>query len=343
MLTACAGPMSPFGAINGLPKLVSMGDGKVQPWNGRDTRVSFYPSHQVLHGPTSFSIIVEDPEGVPKDHWMQLSYNGLDVTHGFLARAERTYLDSSRRRLRLTVPHVRLSALSENRVKATYQREAQSKPVWSYYEPPSCSAFEASRALASVPEFEPPSLMVQIINQQAISRNLNPFYVAGLIAQESGFDPSAISSGRALGLTQVTALGEAEVVRANNGWPRYAGIDQMPLPVLRMAILNGKINATNEWRLNPALSIKGGIEYLAYLSEYWSRPDKRALIEKNLGDSDLAFSEVLLASYNSGAKRVSAALVNRGPAYLEDEELGEARKYVKRVTSYCSYFAHKEE
>jgi len=340
--------MSPFGAINGWRRMVTVAgptsNEKTETWNGRDARIRFQPAQQVLHGPTAFSIVVEDPEGVPESFWMNLTYNGLNITPEFLARAQRTYLDPGHRRLKLTIPGVRILPTRLNHVKAAYQRAAQNKPVTASYMPPSCSAFEAGRSLASIPDFQAPSLVVQMINQQAISQNLNPFYVAGLIAQESGFDPMALSRSKALGLTQVTTLGEAEVIKANHkAWPRYTGIDNMPLPVLRMAILNGKINATNEWRLNPALSIKGGIEYLTYLSEYWSRPDKRALIEAHLGDSDLAFSEVMLASYNSGAARVSAALAARGRDYLQDEELGEARRYVSRVTSYCSYFAYKEE
>lgn len=347
MLSGCAGPMSPFGAINGWRGTVAASstdqDAKSEPWNGQDARVRFQPAHQVLHGPTAFSIVVEDPKGVPESFWMNLTYNGLNVTPEFLLRAERTYLDPGHRRLKLTIPNVRILSERKNHVQVAYQREVQSRAVTASYMPPSCSAFEAGRSIASVPDFSPPSLVVQMINQQAISRNLNPFYVAGLIAQESGFDSTALSRSKALGLTQVTALGEAEVIKINQSWPRYRGIDEMPLPVLRMAILNGKINATNEWRLNPALSIKGGIEYLTYLSEYWSRPDKRSLIEANLGDSDLAFSEVMLASYNSGASRVSAALMARGRDYLQDEELSEARKYVSHVTSYCSYFAYKED
>jgi soluble lytic murein transglycosylase-like protein len=120
-------------------------------------------------------------------------------------------------------------------------------------------------------------------------------------------------------------------------------LDEMPLALLRLNIMNGRVNATNEWRLNPALSIQGGVEYLTYLSEYWSRPDKRAQIEKALGTDDLAFSEVMLASYNSGATRVSLALDQKGKNYLQEDGLYEARKYVNRVISYCDYFASREE
>lgn len=341
-LTGCAGPMSPFGAINGWQSRASMQQEEaLKPWSGRDTRVRFLPAHQVLHGPTPFAIVIEDPQGVPHHPQLTLSYNGMDITSAFMAQAERVPLDPDQRRVHYRIPHLRILAARENRVLATYRRVPDERPIISRYMPPTCSAFESGRSLASVPDFDPPRLMVQMINQQALSRNLNPHYVAGLIAQESGFDPQAVSRSRAVGLTQVTPLGEAEVIKGKE-WPRYPGLDEMPIPMLRMHILNGRINAQNEWRLNPALSIRGGIEYLAYLSEYWSRPDKRVLIEKNLGDSDLAFSEVMLASYNSGAYRVSGALEARGKEYLQADELNEARKYVRRVVSYCDYFAHRE-
>jgi hypothetical protein len=344
LLAGCAGPMSPFGAIDGWQSKSSIeNEDKAAAWNGRDTRVRFFPARQVLHGPTAFSIIIEDPEGVPEDYRLKLTYNGIDVSSKFLARAEQNFLDPDHRRMRLNVNHVRILATRDNRVTASYWHAAGQKPVIAKYMPPVCPAFEGSRSLASIPDFDPPPLMLQMINQQAISHGLNPYYVAGLIAQESGFDPQAVSHARALGLTQVTSLGAAEVVKFNDNWPRYPGIDEMSIPMLRMSVLNGKINSTNEWRLNPALSILGGIEYLAYLNDYWSRPDKKALLESKFEDPDSALSEVMLASYNSGAYRVSAALEDKGKKYLQEEDLSEARKYVRRVTSYCDYFANKEE
>jgi soluble lytic murein transglycosylase-like protein len=209
--------------------------------------------------------------------------------------------------------------------------------------PPSCSAFAANQMLFAIPDFDPPMAVLQLINQSAQRKNLNPFFVAALVAQESSFDPRALSRGKALGLTQVTSLGESEIIKRFDSWPRYPGLESIPLPLLKVSIMAGRIHSGNEWRLDPAHSIEGGVEYLSYLSDYWSRPDKRAQIERKLGPGENAMSEVMLASYNSGAARVSDALERDGSRWLQDEELGEARKYVRRIVSYCDHFEHRED
>jgi hypothetical protein len=40
---------------------------------------------------------------------------------------------------------------------------------------------------------------------------------------------------------------------------------------------------------------------------------------------------------------VSDALEREGTRWLQDEELGEARKYVRQIVSYCDYFEHRED
>lgn len=343
-LMGCAGPMSPFGPINSwslrwpafefLDAAVTMSP---------RSQVQFSPPRQVLHTAVPFQIIIEDRDGVPDSFRLELSYNGIDVGESFTARAERHFLDSARTRLRLSLANLRLLPGRENQIRITYRRHPEAPPVIARYEPPRCSAFETARDIASVPQFDPSPLVLEIINHQSRARQFNPYFLAGLIAQESGFDPRAVSRSRAIGLTQVTPLGAAEVAKTYSTWPRYPGIDELSFPELRFLVLRGKINAANEWRLNPLLSIQGGIEYLAYLNDYWNRPEKRRLIEYRLGSSDNVFSEIMLASYNSGTFRVAAALESRGREYLKDEELNEARRYVNQVVSYCDYFANAEE
>lgn len=343
-LSGCAGPMSPFGAINVWFKrtLNVGGNGSAEGWDGKSARVRFVPTHQVLHGAFDFAIEIDDPAGVPLNFYLKLIYNGVDSSSRFLERADRLYLDSEHKRLRLSISHVRVLPSRENKIVVVYRRSDNSQDVVAKFEPPRCSAFAQAREIASVPEFQPPAEILRKINEQSALHGLNPYYVAGLIAQESGFDPLAVSRARALGLTQVTSQGEAEVIRRNSDWPRYPGLDEMSLPWLRFEILEGAVNASNEWRLNPTLSIQGGVEYLIYLSQYWSRPEKRAMVTRNFGSDESALSELMLASYNSGAMRVSQAVEERGSKYLQDEDLVEARKYVGRVVSYCDYFANLE-
>lgn len=339
----CVGPMSPFGSVSlGASARPTETVADENALHSR-ARIRFTPERQVLHGASAFSVILEDPLGVPDDFRLSVRYNGLDVSRQFLAHAEVTALDPLRHAVKLTAKNLRLLPTRENGVKVIYRREPSADAVVAHYLAPVCSAFANNQMLFTLPDFEPPLAILQLINQRAAQKNLNPYFVAALVAQESSFDPQALSRNKALGLTQVTSSGESEVIKHFAEWPRYPGVGQMPLLMLKIAILNGQIHAGNEWRLDPALSIQGGVEYLSYLSDYWSREDKRAQIQKSLGASETALTEVMLASYNSGAARVSDSLERNGVNWLKDEELGEAQKYVRRVVSYCDHFEHQEE
>lgn len=343
LLTACAGPMSPFGAINNLihNKAANAeadedrGDGRV--------KISFTPERQVLHEATSFRVKIEDPDGVPKGSIIKVIYNGVDVTQAFTRQAERKYHNSDTRFLYLTVPKLRIRVDSENKIRFSYQRTPRSLPISVAYQPPQCQAFQNTRGVASVAEFDPPDIYLKWINEQARQNQINPHFLAGLIAQESGFDPFALSRKLALGLTQITSQGEAEVLKQREDWPRYPGLDSLSFPEIRLAILYGRINSKNEWRLNPALSIEGGATYVAYLGNYWNRPDKKEQLAIARAISDTALSEIILASYNAGPTRVSQALHQKGKYWLEARELKETRKYVRRVVSWCDTLSHRED
>lgn len=336
-LTGCAGPTTPFGAVNGFGKFVDKITAKIFSGLPSGTHIRFSPRRQILHGRADFDVIIEDSAGVPEDHHLVFIYNGQDMTSSFLKGAERTYLDHKHRQLRFTTRDVRLLPSKDHSIRVLYLRDSKSEPVVADYRPPSCQAFEAERSIASIPKFDAPAEFVQMINKHARRERLNPYYLAGLIAQESSFDPHAISSAKALGLTQITSLGEGEVVKSKNDWPRYPGIENMSVIELRLAVFNGTVHPGNEWRLNPDLSIHGGADYLTYLNKYWGKAEKRELLKS----ADL--NEVLLASYNSGAARVGRAIERRGADWLQDDELEEARKYVRKVTSYCDHFAHGKD
>jgi len=331
----CAGPATPFGALNWPSFLV--GEKALSKTPGYNIR--FFPARQVLHGSTDLELIIDDADGVLESPKVQISYNGKDVTSSFLGKAEKTYTDSSKRRLKLSLKNFRLPLLREHDIHATYWPSKKTTPVHIVFEPPACSAFSWTGRLTKVSGFEVDETVISAIEHQSTIQHYNPFLIAGLIAQESSFDPKAVSRSRAIGLTQVTPIGEAEIINDKQEWPRYPGISDMGFWSLRSALAKGQINSTNEWRLDPELSIRGGVEYLKYLNDYWSKPEKVAHIEKHFKGSEIKRSEILLASYNSGAARVSQALENDGENFLKNSELGEARKYVRRITSYCDYFA----
>jgi hypothetical protein len=332
-LTGCAGPTTPFGAINGFGSFAKVVSSKLFGGVASGTHIRFTPRRQVLHDRMTFDIIIDDPEGIPDSYSLLFIYNGRDMTSSFLRGASVAYTDPKLKQLRLTTKDVRLLPTKEHKIRVIYMHGPDTEPVVADFHPPTCQAFEAERSIASVHEFDAPQEYVQMINKYSRKERFNPYYIAGLIAQESGFDAGAVSPNKALGLTQITTLGEGEVLKENPKWPRYPGIERMSVMQMKLKILNGEMNSKNEWRLNPDLSIHGGVEYMAYLNEYWGRPEKRVQIQ------GAELSEVLLASYNSGAARVSRAIERKGPEWLQDDELSEARTYVRRVTSYCDSFS----
>ena len=337
LLLGCAGPTTPFGALNGFGEKVKE-IARYLGLRGSQATISFAPGRQLLHDRANFEAVIEDPKGIPPQHRVTLTYNGMDMTHTYLRFAKRTYLDQQSRRMKLTLSDFRLPAKRDHHILLTYWRDAKSAPVSQEYEPPVCPPFEMARQLASVPKFPAPSEVIESINTHANQGRFNPYLIAGLIAQESSFNPLAVSPSKALGLTQITSMGAAEI--AESHWPRFTGLEEMSALEVRLAIYKGEISADNEWRLNPELSVQGGVSYLAYLYKYWDRPDKRAQLESLFGELDPNLSEIILASYNSGATRVSRAIDRHGKDWLKDQELNEARKYVRRVVSYCDHFAH---
>ena len=340
-LTACAGPSTPFGALNGLGLRVD----KLLHTRafGEGPRIRFTPRRQVLHDRVDFDVTVEDPLGIPKDYRLRLLYNAIDVSDAFLGGARESWSGPDRHTLTLTVRDLRLPPTREHDIQVVYSRDWVTPPAVADFGPPRCSPRpETDRKLAGLPDYDPPALTLQTINRQARAGRLNPYLVAGLIAQESGFDPAAVSRKKALGLTQITSIVETELLKADSKWPRYPGLDAMTALEVRLAIATGRINADNEWRLNPEYSIQGGVAYLGYVGEYWSRRERREQVEHTFEGRDTPNLELWLASYHSGPARVARALERRGLDWLEDDELNEGKRYVRRVVSYCDRFAQAE-
>src|SRR6185437_1317234 len=102
-------------------------------------------------------------------------------------------LDPDRRVVKLTTHHLRLLPIRENRVKIAYWPNGGANPIVAIYQNPVCSAFESNEMLFTVPEFDPPLSVIESINRDAATHKLNPYFVAALVAQESGFDPLALS------------------------------------------------------------------------------------------------------------------------------------------------------
>ena len=357
-LAACAGPTTPLGAIHSFGKPNKKNYVKIKTQKLDETppesqsrnlastqtqdlkpKIYFYPGKQVLHQVNDLSIQVHDPKGISPDYKMFVFYDGYDITNSVSVQRRDTII-KSKNQLYVSIPRLRLPADRENNIQFVYVRSKASSPVMAEFEKPTCSMFDNKIPILDS-QFQIPDLYLQYINKYSLQGKVNPSLFAGLVAQESSFDPKAVSWAKAIGLTQVTSVAEEEIISDFPSFPRNPKISDMSLPVLKTLILMGKLNEKNEWRLNPENSIKGGIAYLQYLDNYWRKPQNLEMVTNTFQDLDLGLSQVILASYNSGSSRVKTALEARGYDWINDEKLGEARKYVNRISSYCHHFAER--
>ena len=133
------------------------------------------------------------------------------------------------------------------------------------------------------------------LTADARRRDLDPFLVAGLVRQESEFNPAAVSHSHAYGLTQV-------LPGTGRQFARSAGLARVTARVL----------------VQPAANLKIGTAIL------------RSMLDQNGGNL-----EQTLAAYNAGPNRVAEWLTwysYREPAeFVESIPYAETREYVQAV------------
>jgi len=347
VLTAgCAGPTTPFGAIHtltpnfekvkiDLPKrnFSSIGDARIP-------TVEFTPTRQKLHDRSYFEVKITDPAGFENEHEFQILHNGIDVTKNFMRRVRKTF-SKSKTQMNLGFSHLRLLPDRAHKIEVLYWRSRWDEPAYGSFLPPTCNPFFGT-PIAQLPDFNTPDSYIHLINRVASESQWNPYFMAGLIAQESSFNPKAVSWAKAIGLTQITPIAEKEIMKLSrnvNLWPRYPSLNQMSVPTMKAMILSGKVSGGLEWRLNPRYSIAGGAKYLKYLANYWNMPSNKRALASLSEEKDIKLGRLILASYNSGASRVNSAVQRHGEDWLNQKNLKEARKYVNRIFSFCHHFA----
>jgi soluble lytic murein transglycosylase-like protein len=344
-VVGCAGPTNPWGHYgtrlpsnkNDLP--VNMRTISSLPDDDSDeANILFYPRRQNLHETSEFSVIIEDLNTVPDNALLSLYYNGNDVTDSWLKKAKISY-NQNNTVMTLAFHGVKLLAQKDHDVVVRYQRSPLSKAITQSYLTPTCS-LAALEPLGNLGEYTPKQKSYRhLIEGISTQEGVNPSLVAGLIAQESAFNPMAVSHAKAIGLTQVTKGAAHHVLETYNNFPTYPELHTYPVPLIKTMILSGEVNANNEWRLNPRYSIRGGIYYLKLVEDYWLTQENHKVLLKNYKDEEDILDDLILASYNSGPYRVKKALMKKGRKWLESDQLNEARKYVRKVKSYCYHFA----
>ena len=346
-LAACAGPTTPLGAPNSLD-----GETRDQPKphakraivtdpvaQSTGPSLQLKPDRQVFHDKSDLQITVQDPLGVPDDHRLQITYNGFDVTSSFMEGSERRYLDNGTK-LQIRLNRLRLNTTRGHDIAIRYYRHNRWMSASTQLDPPECLIGDSER-IRTTGKFHPPSKWLTRIRKSSEQYSINAGLITGLIAQESGFNPRALSSSKGLGLTQVTPVADTEIADEHPEWPRHEAVEDLPVAILRSMISSGRVTGANDWRLDPERSIQGGASYLSYIERYWQQDSNATRVRETFEDANSASSEIILASYNSGISRVSNALREYGPWYLNSPDLRAARKYVRNVASYCYHFSHE--
>lgn len=358
-LSACAGPTTPFGAIHDL-LFASKTKLPVSPDKSNEAKelqgeffspqalskatISFYPERQLLHKTSDFKVKITDPEGIPSEAEIKIFYQEYDVTETFKNRALHI-VNIDKTELTLEYNHLRLLSDRPNHVRFVYRRQPGAIAAVADYLAPYCS-FDEMNQIHTLGSFTPPKYILKYIEHWSMHEKVNPTLIAGLVAQESSFDTRAVSWAKAIGLTQVTNIADLDLARGavnTKDWPRSEAIRRYPATVVKGMISAGKITAKDDYRLDPEKSVRGGLLYIKHLETYWRKQKNYQVLQEVFGDPELAMTEVILASYNSGAARVKKALKTKGVNYLNAKNLTEAKKYVRNINSYCFHFGQKSE
>ncbi len=341
-LTACVGPTTPLGAVD-EPFVAASAPPAAAPTTDvtrERPRIVLDPPVQRVHGPYTLRATVTDPgRARPAPEQVHVFYNGEEVSRAARLQFRAEYRPGAEQAppaLVLSFPQLRLGVLEDHHIELTYDA-ADGATVAVLHPFPAAPQLADQEPVASTDPFDASPEVLAAIEEAGRALGVNTALLAALIAQESSFDPYALSKARALGLTQVTHLAEADIVRNFQDWPRYPGISRLSRRKLRRLIPSA-INGSNEWRLDPVKSVWGGAYYLAHLQRRLATEDNLALVRLAGGNAEQVAVEASLAAYNSGLNRVLYMLSKHGPAWLDQRATREAKRYVRKILSYYGTF-----
>jgi hypothetical protein len=335
-LFSCAGPTDPFGAINQLSRasyiedIVTTTEKNVYEYETK-SKINFEPQRQVLHREGPLQLVINDQIPIPETYELRFFYNGQEISEKFLKQS-RKEKSQDLRTMTFSFKDLKLMPAKDHDIIVAYRSSAIYPYKYYQYALPSCP-LRVEQKLKDLESFNPDEKILELIQKEATKQEINSALLTSLIAQESGFDANAISSSKALGLTQVTKLAGDHILKKYTSWPIYRELEDLSLLEIKTKISQGDLNAQRDWRLDPEKSIKGGAYYINYLDHYWS---------KNFPDLDLELrNDLVLASYNSGATRVRQSLNDNRTNWINNPALTQAKVYVNKIKSYC-YHSNKQ-
>lgn len=345
-LVGCLGPTTPLGSVDRsaeLPPEASLHAPLAPEVDAEEesAHILFSPSYQQVHGPYTWRVVVVDPsaEGRPDASRLRVFYNGLEVTEAARFQFRVDYRRSGEgdlETLLLEMPHLRLRPLDDHEIVVEYTT-ARGASLSAPYPFPAVRDLGAQEALATTGPFSVAPTVLEAAYAASRHYRLNPVLLLALIAQESSFDPYALSKAKALGLTQITHLAERDIAPAFPDWPRYPGLDGLSRNSLRRLIPR-VVNGENEWRLDPVKNVWGGAHYLSHLRGRLQHERNRPAVALGGEDEVRVLAEAALAAYNSGLNRTLRWLLWHREGWLDQDDAREAKRYVRKILSYYGAF-----
>lgn len=337
ILCSCAGPTSPFGSNIFITNEYSVvNDRKPQSAALKNIKVESSPANKIYHTPFTLKIKVANNNDIISNFHYEIIYNGQKLERWW--ETESISFNPSKTVATIEFKNIFLRPGLKNNIDFHFYLNKNSKPYIYSFAGPQCN-LEYQENITQMDQFKKHTMYLPVINTMALKYNINPYLLAGLVAQESSFNPKAVSWAKALGLTQVTPLANIDIISKKKDWKYYPNIQKTSYPILKYKIYKGIINASNDWRLDKSKSLEGGTLYIEQLLNYWSLSNNQKLLEKTF--TDIPLTDILLASYNSGPTRVKNNIKKMQKDWLWSTELNEARKYVMNIKSYCHQFKNK--
>jgi hypothetical protein len=333
VLISCAGPTNPFGGEVFISEKFKV-DNRV-PSNSTEITMESTPDRQYYNSAYDLTVSIVDPNFTIKDFKYDVVYNNKKLNRWFKTEEIKFPKDKSKP-IKITFKNLSILPGNINKIAFLYYPKNKHVPVIHNLEVPECYRnFKTDKI--NISPFKISNDLANNINSISKKYDYNSSLVAALIAQESSFNPKALSFAKALGLTQITPVAHEEITKIKKDWQIYPKFKKLPYLNLKTKVISSIINNQNDWRLDNTKSIEGGVLYLNYLNNYWSSPEKQEILS-DVFKKDIPSTDIILASYNSGAYRVKKSIMKNREDWLFDKSLNEARKYVMNIKSYCYAF-----
>jgi hypothetical protein len=329
---SCAGPTSPFGSSVLITSDYDLSNTTSLKNNNR-IEINSYPKNLLYHTNFNLKLKIKNKLGFDKNFKYSLVYNGKKLNRWW--ESESIEMNSKRTEASINFQNISLLPGLKNDIVFLYYPRNNEKPLSYKFKGPECDLTK-HEIVKSISKFKVNEKTINYINHISKKYNINPSLLTSLVAQESSFNSNAVSTSRAIGLTQVTPIADKDIRVKKTNWPTYPDSEKISYLNLKYKVFRGDINKLNDWRLDKYKSLEGGALFLRKLSDYWNKKKNIKLLESKF--KDIPKTDIILASYNSGASRVKRNIKKYNKDWIWSDELGEARKYVMNIKSYCHTF-----